>query len=66
MLFPSPSTWKMVKYAPNKIPDNMIGYDQNPRKIHKDGYIPILLAVLITPTKYCLTLLEPGFTNEQS
>ena len=42
MFFPSPSTWKMAKDAPNHILDYIIGYTQTPHKIHKNGYIPIL------------------------
>ena len=36
MLFPSPSTWKMVKYAPNHIPYNTIGLAQTSREIIED------------------------------
>ena len=37
MVFPSPSTWNMVKDANNHIPDNMIGESQTPREIHEDS-----------------------------
>ena len=50
MLFPLPSAWNMVKDSPNHIPENIIGYAHLPREIHEDGYVPILLEVLITPT----------------
>ena len=49
MLFPSTSTWKMVKDAPNHVPTNMIGLSQTSRKILKDGDVLIFLVVLITP-----------------
>ena len=48
MFFPSPSTWKMVKYAPNYVLMNIIGLSQKSREILEDGYIPILLVVIIT------------------
>ena len=35
MFFPSPSAWNMVKDTPGHIPENMIGYDQNSRKMHE-------------------------------
>ena len=41
MFFPSPSTWKMVKDAPNHVLVNMIGLAQTSREIIKDGYVPI-------------------------
>ena len=47
MLFPSPSTWKMVKYAPNYVLMNMIGLAHTSREILKDGDVPILRVVLI-------------------
>ena len=43
----------------------MIGQDQTPREIHKDSYIPIFPEAFITPTKYGLTLLESGFTDDR-
>ena len=49
MLFPSPSTWKIVKDAPNHVPMKMIGLDHTSRKILEDGYVPIFPVVLITP-----------------
>ena len=49
MLFPSPSTWKMVKDAPNHVPMNMIGLAQTSREIPKDGDFPIFPVVLSTP-----------------
>ena len=49
MLFPSPSTWKMAKDAPNHVPMNMIGLDQTSRKILKDGDVPIFPVVITTP-----------------
>ena len=49
MLFPSPSTWKMVKDAPNHIPMNMIGLSQLSRKILEDGDVPIFPVFLIAP-----------------
>ena len=52
MFFPSPSAWKVLKDAPNHIPDNMIGYDQTPCEIDEDNYILILMEVLIPPTQY--------------
>ena len=36
MFFPSPSVWKTVKDAPNHIPENIIGWSQTSREIHKD------------------------------
>ena len=36
MFFPSPSVWKMAKGAPNHISENIIGYAQTSREIHKD------------------------------
>ena len=35
MLFPSPSVWKMLKDAPNQIPEDTIGYAQTSYKIHE-------------------------------
>ena len=49
MFFPSPSTWKMVKDAPNIFLMNMIGLDQNSRKILKEGDVPIFPLVLSNP-----------------
>ena len=44
----------MVKYSPNHILDNIIGYAHNPREIHKDGDIPIFSLVSITLTHMVL------------
>ena len=49
MLFPSPSTWKIVKDAPNHVPTNMICLYQTSRKILEDGDVPIFPVVLFTP-----------------
>ena len=49
MLFPSPSTGKMVKDTPNYVLMNMIGLPQTSRKIFKDGDIPILPVNSSTP-----------------
>ena len=48
MFSPSPSTWNMVKDAPNNVPMNMIGLAQTSRKILKDGDVPIFPVVLST------------------
>ena len=49
MFLPSPSTWKMVKDAPNYVAMNMIGLAQTSREIIEDGDISILPVVLSTP-----------------
>ena len=49
MLLPSPSTWKMVKDAPNHVPMNMIGLAHTSREILEDGDFPIFPVVLSTP-----------------
>ena len=49
MFLPSPSTWNMVKDAPNHVPMNMIGLVQTSRKILEDGDVPIFPVVLFTP-----------------
>ena len=49
MFFPSPSMWKMAKYAPNYVPMNMIGLNHTSQEILKDIDIPIFLVVLCTP-----------------
>ena len=49
MFLPSPSTWNIVKDAPNHVPIKIIGLAHNSREILEDGDVPILLAVLITP-----------------
>ena len=51
MFFPLPSTWKMLKYAPNHVPMNMIGLAQNSQEILEDGDVPIFPVVLINPTR---------------
>ena len=48
MFFPSPSTWKMARDAPNHVPMNMIGFAQTSREILEEGYVPILPVVLST------------------
>ena len=48
MLFPLPSTWNMVKDAPNNVLMNMIGLAQTSRKIPEDSDVPIFPAVLST------------------
>ena len=55
MFFPSPSTWNMVKDAPNHVPMDMIGLDQTSREIPKDGNVPIFPVVLSTPDLLQLT-----------
>ena len=59
MLFPSPSTWKMIKDAPNYNLINMIGLAYTSRKITENGDVPILPVVLITPDYSQLTVLIP-------
>ena len=49
MFFPSPSTWNMVKDAPNNVPINIIGLAQTSREIIKDIDVPISPVVLSTP-----------------
>ena len=49
MLLLSPSTWKMVKDAPNHFPMNMVGLSQTSRKILKDSDVPIFPVVISTP-----------------
>ena len=48
MLFPLPSTWNMVKDAPNNVLMNMIGLAQTSRKKIKDSDVPIFPVVLST------------------
>ena len=48
MFFLSPSTWKMVKDAPNNIPMNMIGLSQTSREILEEGHVPIFTVVIST------------------
>ena len=50
-VLPFNCTRKMVKYAPNNIPMNIIGLDQTSRKILEDGDILIFLVVLINLTR---------------
>ena len=49
MFLPSPSTWNMVKDAPNNVPINMIGLSQTSREILKEGDVPILPVVISNP-----------------
>ena len=49
MFLPSPSTWKMMKDAPNCVPMNMIGLSQTSHEILEDVNVPIFPVVLITP-----------------
>ena len=49
MFFPSPSTWKVVKDAPNHVPMNMICLAQISHEILEDGNVPIFPVVLRTP-----------------
>ena len=51
MFFPSPSTFKMVKDAHNRVMINIIGLSQTSREILEDGDVPIFPVVLITPTR---------------
>ena len=55
MFFPSPSTWNMVKDAPNHVPMNMISSSQTSHKILEDGDVPILLVFFYSgfPTVNC-------------
>ena len=48
MFFPSPSTWKMAKDNPNRVPMNMIGLAQTSHKMLEDGDVPIFPLVLST------------------
>ena len=48
MFFPSPSTWKMLKDAPNNVLMNMIGLSQTSREILKDFVVLIFPVVLST------------------
>ena len=57
MLFPSLSTWGMVKDAPNHFPMNMIGLAHTSREILEDFDVPIFLVVLITPDSLQLTVI---------
>ena len=50
MFFPSTSTCKVAKDAPNYVLMNMIGLAQTSRKILKDGDVQIFPVDLITPT----------------
>ena len=56
MLFPSPSTWKIVKDAPNHVPTNMIGLAHNSHKILEDGDVPILMVVISNPDPLQISL----------
>ena len=48
MFFPSPSTCKMAKEAPNHVSMNMIGLAQTSREIPEEGDVPIFPVVLST------------------
>ena len=48
MFFPSPSTWKMVKDAPNHVPMKIIGLSQTSREILEDSDVPIFPVVIST------------------
>ena len=56
MFFPSPSTCKMAKYAPNNVLMKMICLDQTSHEIIEDGDVPILSVVLINPDSLQLSL----------
>ena len=60
MFFPSTSTSKMAKDAPNHVPMNMIGLAQTSREIFKEGVVPILPVVLSTPDFLPLSLNHNG------
>ena len=49
MFFPSPSTWKMVKDAPNHILMNIIVLAQTLHRILEDVDVPIFPVVFINP-----------------
>ena len=49
MFFPSHSTWKTMKDAPNHVPMNIIGLAQTSREILEDGDVPLFIVVLSTP-----------------
>ena len=59
MFFPSTTTWKMVKPAPNHVTMNMIGLAHTSSKILEDGDVTIFPAVLITPDYLQLTVIVP-------
>ena len=59
MFFPSPSTRKMMKDAPNHVTINMIGLAQTSHEIFEDGDISISLVVLITPYYLQVTVIVP-------
>ena len=48
MFFPSPSTWKMAKNAPNDVPMHMIGLAHTSSEIIDYVDVPIFPVVLIT------------------
>ena len=56
MFFPSPSTWNMVKDAPNHVPMDMIGLAQTSREILDDGNVPIFLVGISTPDPLQISL----------
>ena len=49
MFLPSPSTWKMVKDAPNHVLMKIIGLAHSSLEISEDGDVPILPVFLSTP-----------------
>ena len=48
MFLPSPSTWEIVKDAPDHVLTNMICLPQTSRQIIEDGVVPIFPVVLST------------------
>ena len=56
MLFPLPSTWKMIKDAPNHVSMNIIGLAQTSRERLEYDDVPIFLVVFKysgSPTVQC-------------
>ena len=49
MLFPSPSTWKIVKDAPNNVMMNMIGLSHTSHEILDDVNVPIFSVAISNP-----------------
>ena len=69
MFFPSPSTWKMVKDAPNHVPMNMVGLAHTSREIPEDGVVPIFPVVISIPYSkqfncYCTGIMLSTFYVE--
>ena len=56
MVFPLPSTWNMVRYAPNHVPMKIIGLAQTSHKILEDGDVSIFPVVLSTMDSLQLSL----------